>query len=87
MFTFLITDIDSKEDITLTKAYRHLNSKIIHLNIDNIDHLIIDCKNQDFLKHKLKLINVSKENQNLNTYPNLDNFFQRNFLFGEESLK
>lgn len=85
MFTFLITEENSADELALIKTYRTINSKIINLNINNIDHVIIDCKNNKIL-NKLKLINVSKDNKNLNTYPNLNNFFQRNFLFGEEDL-
>ena len=87
MFTILITEDKSYDELVLIKAYRdNINSKIIHLNIDNIDHLIIDCKDQTFLRNKLKLLNTSKNNENLNTYPNINNFFERNFLFGEEDI-
>ncbi len=85
MFTILIfselssENKESKEYKILTKKLKdNLNTNIIDINIDNIDQLIIFCDNKNFLKNKLKLLNTIK--QEIETYPNITNFLQRNFF-------
>jgi len=86
MFTILIFSSLNEEDnnksyCELTKNLKDINfnnTKIIDINIDNIDQLIIFCDNKNFVKNKLKLLNTSK--QELETFPNLTNYLQRNFF-------
>lgn len=88
MFTVLIfSSLDEEQRNenydNLTKNLKDINnSKIIDINIDNIDQLIILCDNKNFVKYKLKLLNITK--QEIETYPNLTNYLQRNF-FGDFS--
>lgn len=80
--TFIINDYkdDDPEYLELIKQLKSTNANIIELNINNIQELIIDCKDKDFLKNKLKLLNTTKSE--IETYPNLPNYIQRTF-FGE----
>lgn len=84
MFTVLIFSSLEKEDEIYNDLVKNLkdinNSKIIDINIDNIDQLIIFCDNKEFLRNKLKLLNTTK--LEIETYPNLTNYLQRNF-FGD----
>ena len=85
MFTVLIfsdNDIKDKDYLDLTTTLKqNINSIILDININNIDQLIIDCKDKSFLNNKLKLLNTTKDK--IQTFPNIDNYLKRNYFFGD----